>query len=301
VRARGDPARGRALYLDSRRTQCASCHPLEGVGGEVGPDLTRSWETRTVPDLVEALLAPSKRIAEGFATHAATTAKGEVRVGLKVRDDAQEVVIRDAEGKDTAIPRADLSSLETSAVSLMPDGLVLRLSRAELIDLVAFLRDQAAQEALRGMLTRVWVVGPFSRALGKVEAFEKAADPLQIVAGERGALLQWQPLDAGADGRFDLSRAVARKLASAYVLAWVRAEKDQEAVFQVDFEDGVRLAINGETLFTSAPQETSAAVKARLRAGWNTVLARVARAGGPFTFRLRAEGGEGLRFSAEKP
>ena len=42
---RATPGRGRDLYLNTKLLACATCHRMEGVGGSVGPDLTRVWDT----------------------------------------------------------------------------------------------------------------------------------------------------------------------------------------------------------------------------------------------------------------
>ena len=144
----GNPERGRVLYLDRKRTQCATCHKLEGVGGQVGPDLTKVWQTHSIPKLVEALLEPSKEIKEGFATWTITTKKGQVFNGLKISENKREVVLRDAQGNDVRLLGEDIEEQIQSKRSLMPDGLASQLSLNELVDLIAFLKSQSAQAGL---------------------------------------------------------------------------------------------------------------------------------------------------------
>jgi putative heme-binding domain-containing protein len=151
VATRGNADRGKELYLNSKALQCINCHKLEGVGGNVGPDLTRIWDTQSVEKIMEAIITPSKEIKEGYTTYVATTKKGLTVTGLKVAQTAEEVVIRDASGKDVRIATKDLDDLSASKVSLMPEGLIANLSYDEFIDLVAFLKSQKAQESLRGM------------------------------------------------------------------------------------------------------------------------------------------------------
>ena len=93
---------------------------MEGLGGSIGPDLTRLWDTHTVEKIMEAILDPDKEIKEGYQTYIATTKKGQVYSGLKISQSATEVVLRDAAGKDVRLVRKDLESLEASKRSLMP-------------------------------------------------------------------------------------------------------------------------------------------------------------------------------------
>jgi putative heme-binding domain-containing protein len=149
VRTRGRPDQGRRLFLDSKLLACSKCHSLEGVGGSVGPDLTRIWETQSVEKILESILEPSKEIKEGYQTYQATTRQGRVYQGLKVAQTADEVVLRDAEGRDVRIATQDLEECTASKVSLMPEDTVAQLTQEQLIDLIAFLKDRKAQEALR--------------------------------------------------------------------------------------------------------------------------------------------------------
>jgi quinoprotein glucose dehydrogenase len=149
VYEKGNPQKGKALYLDTKALACATCHKLEGVGGSVGPDLTRVWDTMTVEKLLESIAAPSNEIKEGYQAYKAETADGRVFTGLKVSETATEVVLREAAGTDVRLAKEDLDSLTPSKVSLMPDNAVAQLSYDQVIDLLAFLKNRAAQESLR--------------------------------------------------------------------------------------------------------------------------------------------------------
>ena len=100
VNTKGDPKKGKELYLNTKLLACATCHKMEGVGGAVGPDLSRLWETMTVEKILEAIVDPSKEIKEGFQTYRLVTTDTKTYTGLRIKDDAKEVVIRDANGRD---------------------------------------------------------------------------------------------------------------------------------------------------------------------------------------------------------
>ena len=59
VRSKGDPARGREIFLDARDAQCANCHRLQGVGGHIGPALDSILGKLDIRQMAEALVAPS--------------------------------------------------------------------------------------------------------------------------------------------------------------------------------------------------------------------------------------------------
>jgi putative membrane-bound dehydrogenase-like protein len=150
VETQGNPERGRAIYLNDQTLACVTCHRMEGVGGNVGPDLTRLWDTHSIEKVVESILEPSKEIKEGYQSYVATTKKGQVYVGLKVSQTADEVVLRDATGKDVRLATLDIEDLSPSKLSLMPENAISQLTYDQFIDLIAFLKDRKAQESLRG-------------------------------------------------------------------------------------------------------------------------------------------------------
>ncbi len=149
VRKRGNAARGKAVYLDAAKANCASCHRMEGSGGAVGPDLTRVWETLSFEKKVESILDPSKEIKEGYNTFKVATRDGRTLSGLLLSDTAEGVTLKDAQGREVKVPAGEIEEKGTDKVSLMPDGVVAHLSPEEFADLLAFLGDRGAQESLK--------------------------------------------------------------------------------------------------------------------------------------------------------
>jgi putative heme-binding domain-containing protein len=149
VAQHGNPQRGREIYLDAKKGNCATCHRLEGQGGAVGPDLTRVWETLSFDKRVESILEPSKEIKEGFNTFRVATKDGKILSGLLLSDVAEGVTLKDAQGQEVRIPVAEIDEKGSDPTSLMPAGVVGHLSFEELADLLSFLGNREAQEALR--------------------------------------------------------------------------------------------------------------------------------------------------------
>ena len=124
VRSRGDPARGREIFLDTRDAQCANCHRIQGVGGHVGPALGSIMERLDIRQIAEALIAPSRKLTEGYETYTIARTDGKILSGLKLKDSGNELLLRDGLGKDTVIQKEQISRIEKSPVSLMPARLV---------------------------------------------------------------------------------------------------------------------------------------------------------------------------------
>src|SRR5439155_26203952 len=62
----GDPAAGRRLFFHSNGAGCFKCHIVDGRGGRVGPDLSRTAGTMTRERLIQSILEPSREIAPQF-------------------------------------------------------------------------------------------------------------------------------------------------------------------------------------------------------------------------------------------
>lgn len=152
VLTKGDATKGRAIYLNSSTLACVTCHKLEGVGGQIGPDLTRIWDTTSIEKIIESMVEPSKEIKEGYRSYRLTTNDGRTLTGLKIAETPAEITIREANGADVRIKRTNVAELAVSNVSLMPDNVISQLSFDQFIDLVAFLKNRRAQESLRGIV-----------------------------------------------------------------------------------------------------------------------------------------------------
>ena len=98
----------------------------------IGKRLTRA-------ELLESLLEPSRKVDPKFATWYVETTDGLVHTGLLPERSESEIVIRDAQGRDTRIPRGEIEQLVQQSQSLMPEQLLRDLSAAEAADLLAYL------------------------------------------------------------------------------------------------------------------------------------------------------------------
>ncbi len=64
--AKGDPARGKDLFMTHPVAACTRCHVVDGVGGPIGPALDGIASRKGEDYLLESLVEPGATIAEGF-------------------------------------------------------------------------------------------------------------------------------------------------------------------------------------------------------------------------------------------
>ena len=144
--ASGDAAIGREVF----DAQCAECHRVGGVGGTLGPELTRVAEMRSREAVELAIRDPNASIAPGFRAVTLVTPRGERIEGVAKNEDAFSIQVATVGERLRAFRKTDLAEITRAPESLMPVFGPDRLSDADLGDLVAFLgtlRSPATRES----------------------------------------------------------------------------------------------------------------------------------------------------------
>jgi putative heme-binding domain-containing protein len=137
----GDSERGRRLFFESAGMQCKVCHRIGAGEDLLGPELTLIGKKYTRAQLLESIVDPSKTIDPKFATHLVETKGGLVMAGLKIREDDQELVLRDTERKDVKISKSMIQRSAVQQKSMMPDFLLQDLTAQEAADLLEYLQS----------------------------------------------------------------------------------------------------------------------------------------------------------------
>ncbi len=92
-------------------------------------------------ELAEAILVPSKTIAQGFVANHFELKDGTEVDGFVVREAADAVTIRTITAVEQTIPVAQITKREKQERSLMPEGLVAGLSMKEFASLLDHLES----------------------------------------------------------------------------------------------------------------------------------------------------------------
>lgn len=132
----GNPYEGKVLFAE----HCGKCHKLFNEGGEVGPDLTRyNRDDRTT--LLLSILRPSQEIREGFQTFQVLTTDGRVVTGFIVDQNEEVVTIRESAGQSVTISKDEIDEMKATPRSVMPDGLLDKLTEEQVRHLFAYLQS----------------------------------------------------------------------------------------------------------------------------------------------------------------
>jgi putative heme-binding domain-containing protein len=120
---------------------CFACHRFGNAGGMTGPDLTGAGGRYSPHDLLDQIINPSKEINEQFAPIIVTRENGDVLSGVVVNLSGDNITLNtdlSDPNQRSNVDRKTVKSIEPSKVSLMPPGLLMMLTKEEIMDLVAY-------------------------------------------------------------------------------------------------------------------------------------------------------------------
>ncbi|MFM7109431.1 MAG: PVC-type heme-binding CxxCH protein [Planctomycetaceae bacterium] len=131
-------AHGRELF---RTASCVACHKLGSEGNAFGPELAKLDAKMTAVEIARHVLEPSLKIDEKYRSTTVVTDDGRSVTGLVVAETPTELAIVEnpvAKAEPLKVAKSAIDERTTSPVSIMPKGLLDKLSRDEILDLVAY-------------------------------------------------------------------------------------------------------------------------------------------------------------------
>ena len=128
---------GRSLYFAA---SCGKCHRFNGLGGNVGPDLTSIRNKFDVNYVIEHIIDPNKIISDQYQSSVLLTADGRSITGLMSVADGKIVVYpADVNAEPVTLDSDEVEAIKPSPISQMPKGLIDGLNADEVRDLLAYL------------------------------------------------------------------------------------------------------------------------------------------------------------------
>ncbi len=136
VLAKADLKNGRQLFS----AICGACHTLYGEGGKLGPDLTGSGRSN-IDYLLENILEPSAVVSADYRITTVTLKDGRVLAGTLGPKTDRTITLRLPTG-EMVLDTAEIAKQETTATSMMPEGLLAAFQPDQVRDLIAYLMHQ---------------------------------------------------------------------------------------------------------------------------------------------------------------
>ena len=119
------------------RQSCASCHKLYGEGKTIGPDLTGANRSN-LEYLLLNLIDPSAVVPKQFTTSVIALKDGRILTGVIVASTEQTLAIQ-TDKEQITVARSDVEETRDTGKSLMPDGMLDKLTEEQVRDLFAFM------------------------------------------------------------------------------------------------------------------------------------------------------------------
>ena len=121
---------------------CYACHRFGNQGGMTGPDLTSAGRRYSPHDLLDQVINPSKVINEQFSAISVATIDGKIYNGVVVNLNGDRMTLNTDltdPNQRVNIDRKEIDELQVSHTSPMPEGLFNRMTKDEVLDLIAYL------------------------------------------------------------------------------------------------------------------------------------------------------------------
>ena len=129
------PPRGKIVFA----THCATCHAIDGTGGQVGPDLS-GIRNQPADAILLHVVVPDYDIAAGYQSYVVETRDRRTLVGRLEAEAPNSVTLRDGAAQAHVILRSDVISMSASIRSLMPAELERAMPEQDLADLIGYLK-----------------------------------------------------------------------------------------------------------------------------------------------------------------
>ena len=131
---------------------CIACHKFGGQGNEFGPDLTKldAKVFKSALDVADHILDPAKRIEDKYAMYRIVMVDEKVITAMIVEEkDGVVKVIENplASTKPLELKATEIAERKKLATSIMPKGLLDKLTREEILDLLAYVWGKADPKA----------------------------------------------------------------------------------------------------------------------------------------------------------
>ncbi|MCY2973950.1 MAG: HEAT repeat domain-containing protein [Planctomycetota bacterium] len=120
------------------RKQCSSCHRVEDIGNEIGPNLA-AIKSRGAETVLTAVLDPSREVNPQYLNYIVATTDDRVLSGMIVDEGSTSLTLRNSNNITEAVLRVDIDEIKNTGLSIMPEGFENTLDPQAMADLLSYL------------------------------------------------------------------------------------------------------------------------------------------------------------------
>jgi len=133
----GDGPQGKALFEQA----CMQCHQLRHKGALIGPQLDGIAQRGSLR-ILEDILDPNRNVDKAFQSTRLVMNDGEILSGVIREEKGDQWLLIQPSGFQTTLKRSSVASMTRTSRSLMPDNFGELLTDTQLVDLLAYLREE---------------------------------------------------------------------------------------------------------------------------------------------------------------
>lgn len=137
----GNASRGKQIFFERGEASCVRCHKIADRGGEVGPALTNIGGKHPRDYLLQAIVDPNAKIAEGFETVLLELDTGKVVSGILKSETETSIELMNADGGRITIMKSSIEE-RGKGISGMPEDIIKKITPRDIRDLVEYLSTQ---------------------------------------------------------------------------------------------------------------------------------------------------------------
>jgi len=113
---------------------------VAGIGVQVGPDISDTLG-KTPAAVLNDILDPNAAIDSNYVNYTVTTKGGKLLTGIITNETGSSLTLKRAENQTDVILRQDIDEIQSTGVSLMPEGVEKSITMEEMADLLKFLKN----------------------------------------------------------------------------------------------------------------------------------------------------------------
>ncbi len=137
---KGSAARGKPIFKE----HCAVCHKLFDEGENIGPELTGA-DRGNLDFLLTSLVDPSAQVRKEYQAQTIALRDGRILSGLVVDENDRVLTLVDSNRQKTPINRDLIEESKPADLSLMPEGLLEKLSEPQIRDLFRYMQSSGVR------------------------------------------------------------------------------------------------------------------------------------------------------------
>ena len=139
TRLNGSLANGRMVFFSTGT--CHKCHVVDGMGREIGPNLTEIGSKLSRDAMFESVLYPSAGISHNFELWTVVLDSGTTVNGMLTSNTDAEISIKGDDALVRSFKKSDVEELVKQKISMMPADLQKTMTTQELADVVEYMQS----------------------------------------------------------------------------------------------------------------------------------------------------------------